>query len=65
MAWTKYDEWRPSSDVVDTTVETEESDALNLLKVDLSVKIKENLNFSRVRDTEITLHRQVFETYST
>ena len=50
----KYDERRLKSEVVD--VHEEKSDALELLKKDLLVKIKENINISRVLDTEVTLH---------
>ena len=47
-----YNEWKPRSEVVDIK---HSSDALELLKQDLLVQIKENLNTSRVRDTEITV----------
>ena len=50
----KYNEWRLKSEVVD--VNEEKSDALELVKKDLLVKVKENLNISRVQDTEVTLH---------
>ena len=63
----QYDEWRPKSDVVDTPSESEQTNAFDLLKIDLKVKVKENLHLSRVRDSEITLHfpiqRETFETF--
>lgn len=52
----KYDEWKAKEDIVDRDSHSLLSDALALLKHDLSVKIKENLNVSRLRDPEITIH---------
>ena len=42
----------PKSEVVDIN---HQSDAFQLLKEDLQVQVKENLNISRVRDTEVTI----------
>ena len=42
----KYDDWIPANETFD---------ALSLLKLELSVQIKENLVLSRIRDTEVLI----------
>ena len=55
--WRKeFDEWRPLADIVSRSADSQRSDAIALLRHVLAVKIKENLNLSRVHDSEIVIH---------
>ena len=55
VGWpTSFNEWRLASEITDTS-EHEESDAFQLLLSSLQIQVKESLNLSRVKSSEITV----------
>ena len=51
----KWDEWRPKYDIVNTPIDHELSDAYLLLISQIKIQVKENLNLSRIQNSEVTL----------